>query len=81
MHINNLPDMIETKDGTTIVRRVKWSDVKDGEVVYIFATCTAMKREYAAGPFTVVNAEDRKLRRTFPNSARWFYHYPEELYR
>ena len=57
--------------------KVHWKDVKDGNIIYLFATHEG--KSYGTGPFCVISAKERKLTRC--DSNRWFMHYPEELYR
>ena len=57
-------------------KSIKWSDVKDGDLVYLFTRVFGLP-DYT-GPFTVVSAEKRQLRKL--DCRRVFIHYPEELY-
>ena len=58
------------------LRKVLWKNVKDGNIVYLYAEHEGKK--YGCGPFQVVNVANRVLRRT--DSMRTFIHYPEEVY-
>jgi len=63
-------------DGTELTK-VLWKDIRDGDIVYLYATHQG--KEYGIGPFRVVSKNRRALCRV--DSKRNFLNYPEELYR
>jgi len=73
-----LPLQLKTASGKQTVYKCKWEDIIFGEIVYLFARCSGLP--YALGPFTVIDAQKRLLRRLDIGS-RNFTHMAEELYR
>ena len=70
------PSNLKTLQGEDLVHR-NWSDVKVGQIVYLYATHES--KEYGYGPFRVLDVKARRLVRT--DSRRDFIHCPEHLYR
>lgn len=70
------PSKLETVKGEK-VHKVLWKNVRTGNIVYLYAFHEG--KEYAAGPFRVLDPDKRILTRV--DSKRSFFHVPEELYR
>jgi len=71
-----LSDSVKTLQDEEL-RPVLWKNVREGNIVYLYAQHEGKK--YGCGPFQVVEADKRILKRI--DSCRPFIHYPEELYR